>query len=180
MQLDRNSYAIVDDRQTSSLTSTPDWSLVELGFNWWGKSDVSRWSQANHPVSLWHVGPPKGRGYDLSQKHSGNHSWKWWDLGLCTWTTWCKGLTHLKRPWCWEILRAGGEGDSRGWDGWRASLTQWTWIWVNSGSWWWTGRPGVLWFMGSQRVGHDWVTELNRCYILSHPLKIKTHFMVIS
>ena len=58
-------------------------------------------------------------------------------------------------------LRAGGEGDDRGWDGWMASLTQWTWVWVDSGSWWWTGRPGVLRFMGSQRVGHDWVTELN-------------------
>ena len=55
---------------------------------------------------------------------------------------------------------AGGEGDNRGWDGWMASLTQWTWVWVNSGSWWWTGRPGVLQFMGSQRVRHDW-TELN-------------------
>ena len=58
-------------------------------------------------------------------------------------------------------LGAGGEGDGRGWDGWMASLTWWTWIWVNSGSWWWTGRPGVLRFMGSQRVGHDWATELN-------------------
>ena len=57
--------------------------------------------------------------------------------------------------------RRGGEGDNRGWDGWMASLTRWTWVWVNSGSWWWTGRPGVLWFMGSQRVRHDWVTELN-------------------
>ena len=56
---------------------------------------------------------------------------------------------------------AGGEGDNRGRDGWMASLTQWTWVWVNSGSWWWAGRPGVLQFMGSQRVGHDWVTELN-------------------
>ena len=55
----------------------------------------------------------------------------------------------------------GGEGDDRGWDGWMTSLTWWTWILVNSGSWWWTGRPGVLRFMGSQRVGHDWVTELN-------------------
>ena len=64
-------------------------------------------------------------------------------------------LTDLKRPWCWEILRAGGEGDDRGWDGWMASLTQWTWVWVNSRSWWWTGRPGVLRFMQSQRVGHD-------------------------
>ena len=62
---------------------------------------------------------------------------------------------------CWEGLGAGGEGNDRGWDGWMASLTQWTWIWVNSGSWRWTGRPGVLRFMGLQRVGHDWVTELN-------------------
>ena len=67
----------------------------------------------------------------------------------------------LKRPWCWERLRAGGEGDDRGWDGWIGSLTQWTWVWVDSRSWWWTGRPGVLRFMGSQRVGHDWATELN-------------------
>ena len=65
-----------------------------------------------------------------------------------------------KRLWCWEGLGAGGEGDDRGWDGWMASPTRWTWVWVNSGSWWWTGRPGVLWFMGSQRVGHDWVTDL--------------------
>ena len=58
-------------------------------------------------------------------------------------------------------IGAGGEGDDRGWDGWMASLTRWTWFWVNSGSWWWTERPGVLRFMGSQRVGHDWATELN-------------------
>ena len=60
-----------------------------------------------------------------------------------------------------ERLRAGEEGDNRGWDGWMASPTQWTWVWVDSGSWWWTGRPGMLRFMGSQRVGHDWATELN-------------------
>ena len=70
-------------------------------------------------------------------------------------------LTHWKRLWCWEGLGAGGEGDDKGWDGWMASPTWWTWVWVNSGSWWWTGRPGVLQFMGSQRVGHDWATELN-------------------
>ena len=58
-------------------------------------------------------------------------------------------------------LKAGGEGDDRGWDGWMASQTQWTWVWVNSGSWWWTGRPGVLWFMGLQRVRQNWATELN-------------------
>ena len=65
------------------------------------------------------------------------------------------------RPWCYERLKAGGEGDDRGWDGWMASPTPWTWIWVSSGCWWWTGRPGVLRIMGSQRVEHDWVTELN-------------------
>ena len=70
-------------------------------------------------------------------------------------------LTHLKRPWSWERLRAGGEGDDSGWDGWMVSLTQWTWVWLNSGSWRWTGRPGMLWFIGSQRIGQDWVTELN-------------------
>ena len=66
--------------------------------------------------------------------------------------TWCEELIHWKRPWCWERLKAGGEGDGRRWDGWMASLTQWTWVWVNSGSWWWTGRPGVLQSLGSQRV----------------------------
>ena len=68
---------------------------------------------------------------------------------------------HWIRPWCREGLRAGGEGDDRGWDGWMASPTRWTWVWVHSRSWWWTGRPGVLQFMGSQRVGHNWATELN-------------------
>ena len=74
-----------------------------------------------------------------------------------TWDTSCKELTHWKRLW-W--LGAGGEGDDRGWDGWMASLTRWTWVWVNCGSWWWTGRPDALRFMGSQRVGHDWAAEL--------------------
>ena len=90
-----------------------------------------------------------------------------WPLGniqnhqFNTLATWREELTHLKRSWCWERLRAGGEGDDRGWDGWMASPVQWTWVWVNSGTWWWTGRPGVLQFMGSQRVRHDWATELN-------------------
>ena len=78
-----------------------------------------------------------------------------------TLATSCEDLTHWKRPWCWEGLGAGGEGDDRGCDGWMTSLTRWTWVWMNSRSWWWTGRPGVLRFMGLQRVGHDWTTELN-------------------
>ena len=73
----------------------------------------------------------------------------------------CEELTHWKRLWCWEGLGAGGEGNDRGWDGWMASPTRWTWVWVNSRIWWWTGRAGVLRFMESQRVGHDWATELN-------------------
>ena len=72
--------------------------------------------------------------------------WKdWcWSWSSNTLATWCEKLTHWKRPWCWERLREGGEGDDRGWDGWMASLTQWTWVWVNCGSWWWTGKPGAV------------------------------------
>ena len=84
-----------------------------------------------------------------------------WSWNSSTFATSCEELTRWKRLWCWEGLRAGGEGDNRGWDGWMALQTRWTWVWVNSGRWWWTGRPGVLRFMGSQRVGHNWVTELN-------------------
>ena len=71
-----------------------------------------------------------------------------------------RGDSLEKSHWCWERWKAAGEGDDRGWDGWMASLTPWTWVSVNSGSWWWTGRPGVVRFMGSQRVRHDWATDL--------------------
>ena len=70
-------------------------------------------------------------------------------------------LTHWKSPWCWERLKAGGEGDNRGRDGWMASLSQWTWIWASSRSWWWTGKPGMLQSMGLQRIEYDWAIELN-------------------
>ena len=70
----------------------------------------------------------------------------------------------ILRPWCWERLRAGGEGDDREWDGWMASPTQWTWVWANSRGQWRTGKPGVLQSMGSQRVGHNWATELRFYY----------------
>ena len=92
-----------------------------------------------------------------------NIHWKdWcWSWNSNTFAIWWEELTHLKRPWCWERLKLEGEGDDRGWDGWMASHTQWTWVWVNSGSWCWTGKSGVLQSMASQRVGHDWTTELN-------------------
>ena len=73
----------------------------------------------------------------------------------------CEELTHWKRPWCWERVKVGREGDDRGWNGWMATPTQWTWVWVSSGSWWWIGKPGVLQSTGSQRVGHDWANELS-------------------
>ena len=87
--------------------------------------------------------------------------WKDWYWNSSTLATSFKELTHWKRPCCLEGLGAGGERDDRGWEGWMASLTRWMWVWVDSGSWWWTGRPGVLRFMGFQRVRHDWATELN-------------------
>ena len=87
-----------------------------------------------------------------------------WNEGHCLKIKLYDELTHLKRPWFWERLRAGGEVDDRGYDGWMASSTQWTWVWVNSRSWWWTGRPGVLWFMESQRIGHKWATELTQLF----------------
>ena len=95
------------------------------------------------------------------RKSTLNIHWKdrYWSSN--TLATWCEEPTHWKRPWCWERLRAGGEGDDGGWDGWMASLTQWTWVWVDSGSWWRTGRPGILRFMWSQRVRYYWATELN-------------------
>ena len=88
--------------------------------------------------------------------------WKdwWWSWNSSTLATWCEELTHWKRPWCLEGLGAGGEGDNRGWDSWMASPTYGAWVWESSRSLWWTGRPGVLRFMGSQRVGRDWA-ELN-------------------
>ena len=96
--------------------------------------------------------------------------WTFWPTSSLCYTV---GLwpPHAKswltgKDWCWEGLGAGGEGDDRGWDGWMASPTRWTWVWVNSGSWWGTGSPGVLQSMGSQRVGHDWATELNWTLII--------------
>ena len=101
---------------------------------------------------------------EIQPVHSeGDQPWDFFgrnDAKASTLATWCKELTHWKRLWCWEGLGARGEGDDRGWDGWMASLTQWMWVWVNSGSWWWTGRPGMLQFMGLQRVGDNWATDL--------------------
>ena len=100
-----------------------------------------------------------------------NIHWKDWSLSSNTLATWCEEPTHLKRPWCWEGLRAGGDDSDRGWDGWMVSSTWWTWAWGNSGRQWRTGKPGMLQSSGLQRIGHDWVTEQqkrhgNNLYIL--------------
>ena len=121
-------------------------------FEWWCWRRLLRvpWTARRSKQSIWR------------RSVLGVHWKDWcWSWNSNTLATWCEELTQLKRHWCWERLRAGGEWDNRGWDGWMASPTQWTWVSVKSGSWWWTGRPGILRFMGSQRVGHDWVTELN-------------------
>ena len=104
---------------------------------------------------------------------NGEYSLEWcWSWSSNTLATSHEELTHWKRPWCWERLKAGGETDNRRWDGWMASLTWWTWVWASSRSWWWTGKPGVLQCMGSQRIGHDWVTELNwRLYMVLQNLQ---------
>ena len=97
-----------------------------------------------------------------------NTHWKDWCWSSNTLATWYEELTHWKRPWCWERLKVGGERDNRGWDGWMVSPTQQMWVWVSSGSWWWTGKPGVLQSMRSQRVRHDWATELKWMYTMCY------------
>ena len=97
--------------------------------------------------------------------------WCWsWNCNMLATT--CKVLIHYKRPWSLEGLGAGGEGDDRGWDGWMALTTRWIWVWGDCVSWWWTGRPGVLWFMGSQESHRterlNW-TELNRSLCWNFP-----------
>ena len=112
--------------------------------------------------SLGLQGDPTSPSY---RKSALNIYWKdWcWSWRSNTLATWCTAPIHWKSPWCWERLKMG-EGDDREWDGWMASLTWWTWVWGRSGSWWWTGKPGVLQPMGSQGFGHNWVTELNYKY----------------
>ena len=108
------------------------------------------------------LGFPGDQTSPSSRKSVLNIHWKdWcWSWSSNILATWCEELTHWKRPW-WQVrLKAGREGFDRRSDGWMASPTQWTWVWASSGSWWWTGKLGVLQSMGSQRVGHNWATEL--------------------
>ena len=138
-------------------------------YNHFGKPAIS--PKADHTHTLW-------SSHSTPRYKFNRNAYVWyskWHISLCiaalflmaSKCKWSKcsatveWISSSKRPWCWDRLGAGGKGDDRGWDGWMASPTWWTWVWVDSRSWWWTGRPGVQRFMGSQRVGHDWVTELN-------------------
>ena len=118
----------------------------------------------------------------------GNQSWIFigrtscWSLNSNTLATWCEELTHWERPWCWERLKAGGEGDDKGWDGWMASPTRWTWVWVSSGIWWYTGNPGMLQSTGSQKSRKrlsdwtDWTERLEMIwtkYLVHYQVYIK-------
>ena len=144
----------------------------------WRIDAFELWRQRRLLRVSWTVGRSN---QSILKKISPEYSLEGLMLKLNTLATWWEELTHLKIPWCWERLKVGREGNDRGWDGWMASPTRWTWVWVNSGSWWWTGRPGMLQFMGSQRVGHDWTTELNWNWKewLFHRLTVRTKWSVI-
>ena len=106
-----------------------------------------------------------------------NIHWKDWCWSWNTLATWCEELTHFKRSWCWERLRAGGEGDDRGWDSWMTSLTQWTRVWLDFRSQWWT-VPWHAEVHGLQRVGHDRATELIYAFIFSYNCEVVSlHFL---
>ena len=143
------------------------WSCMDVRVGLWRKLSAKKLMLLNCGVGedSWESLGLQGDSTSPSWRRSvlGVHWKDWcWSWNSNTLPTSCKELTHWKRPWCWDGLGAGGEGDDRGWDSWMASLTQWAWVWVNSRSLWWTGRPGILWLMGSQSWTRlsDW-TELN-------------------
>ena len=127
----------------------------------WRIAGFKLWCWRRLLISLGLQGDPTSQS---KRKWIMNIQWKdWcWSWSSNILATWCEELTHWKRPWCWKDWRQEEEeGDNRGWDGWMALPSQWTWVWASSGSWWWTGKPGLLQSMGSQRVRHDWATKLN-------------------
>ena len=157
---------------TSKQEALPGLSSEAAGLFATGERSQGWRTHSRNPALAFHPTPQKrspgrtNRGTKLqcSEKTvvtTMNIHWKvWcWSWSSNTLATWCKMLTHQKRPWCWEKLRAGGEGGGRGWDGWMASPTGWTWVWANSGTYWRTGKPGVLQSVGSQRVEHELVAD---------------------
>ena len=131
--------------------------IVTFGLWWWRRLLRVPWTAKRSNQSI------------LRKSVLNIYSKDWcWSWSSNTLATSCKEPISWKRPWCWERLKTGGEGDDRGWDGWMVSLTQWTWVWASSGTWWWTGRPGVPVHGVSKSWTRlsDW-TELNWTYISS-------------
>ena len=131
------------------------WTLKKA--EWWRINVFELWSWRRLLRVPWTA---RRSNQSILKEINPNIHWKdWcWSWSSNTLATSCEELTSWKRPWCWEGLGAGGEGDDRGWDGWMASLIQWTWVWTSSRRWWRAGKPGMQ-CMESQRVGHDWATE---------------------
>ena len=130
--------------------------------------------------SLGLQGDPTSQSY---RKSTLNIHWKdwFWSWNFNTSATWCEELTPWKRLWCWGRLKAEGERDDRGWDGWMASLTRWVWVWVNSGSWWWTGRPGVLRFISQSQTWLSNWTELIVSFVVQKLLiLIRSHLFIFA
>ena len=147
-------------------STSNQWTLYLIEYGLWELDYKESWAPMNWCFSTVVLEKTFESPLDSYRKSVLNIHWKdWcWSWHSNTLATWCEELTHWKRPWSWERLKAGGKGDDRGWDGWMASPTQWTWVWVNSGIWWWTGRPGVLQSMGSRRVGHtEWMNWRRDC-----------------
>ena len=120
---------------------------------WGGLTNICEKKGSCHPLDC------KSYNHSILKEISPEYSLE--GLMLKLWATWYKEQTHWKRLWCWKRLKAGGEGDDRGWDGWMASLTRCTRVWMSCRSWQRIGKPGVMQSMGSQKIRHDWLTELN-------------------
>ena len=125
--------------------------VVMYGYACWTIKKAECWRTDDFELWCWkrHLSVPwiaRRTNQSILKKISPEYSLKdWcWSWNSHTLATWCEEPTPWKRPWCWKILKAGGKGDDRRWDGWMASPTQWAWVWASSGSWWWTGKPGML------------------------------------
>ena len=178
-----NLESILRSRDITWLTNVPlvkamVFPVVMYGCESWTIKKAERWKIAAFELWCWRrllrvAWTTRRLSQLILRKSVLNIDWKdWcWSWNPNTLAIWCEELTHWKRPWCCERLRAGGEGDDRRWDGWMVSSTQWTWIWVDSGSWWWKGRPDMLWFMGCKES--DMTEQLNWTDWMDIILRIK-------
>ena len=131
------------------------------------QTDLGVANRAHHALQLWsicsvcleHHFAARRSNQPILKEISLDIHWKDWCWSSNTLSTWCEELIHWTRSWCWARLRAGGEKGDRGWDGWMASPTQWTWVWASSRRLWRTGKPSVLQSMWWQRVRNDIATE---------------------